>query len=101
MGSDGHYYSQEQIREVVAYAADRGIRVIPEFDMPGHTRPGLPAILNWPAAPGPYQIARDFGIFDPVLDPTPRRRLTNSWTNLSARWRRCFPTPISTSAATR
>ncbi len=37
MGSNGMYYTQDQMREVVAYAADRGIRVVPEFDIPGHT----------------------------------------------------------------
>jgi len=37
-GSGGFYYSQDEVREIIAYASDRGIRVVPEFDMPCHTR---------------------------------------------------------------
>jgi len=70
MGSDGEYYTQDQVREAIAYARERGIRVIPEFDMPGHATAwfvGYPVLAS---APGPYQIERQWGIFDPAMDPT-------------------------------
>jgi hexosaminidase len=70
LGSDGLFYTQDQIRDVVAYAADRGIRVIPEFDMPGHTTSWFVAYPELASAPGPYQIERHFGVFDPTMDPS-------------------------------
>jgi hexosaminidase len=69
-GSDGNYYTQAEVREIVAYARDRGIRVIPEFDMPGHTTAWLAAYPELAAAPGPYHIERAWGVFDPCMDPT-------------------------------
>jgi hexosaminidase len=69
-GSDGLYYTQEQVREVIAYARDRGIRVVPEFDIPGHTTSWLVGYPQLASAPGPYQIERRWGVFDPTMDPT-------------------------------
>jgi hexosaminidase len=69
-GSDGHFYTQDQVREVVEYARDRGIRVIPEFDIPGHTTSWLTGMPELASAPGPYEIQRRWGIFEPTLDPT-------------------------------
>jgi hexosaminidase len=69
-GSDGLYYTQQQIRDLVAYAAARGIRVVPEFDMPGHVTSWLVGHPELGSAPGPYAIEREWGIFDPTLDPT-------------------------------
>ena len=70
MGSDGLYYTQDQVRELIAYAAERGIRVVPEFDMPGHSTAWFVGYPELASAPGPYQIERKWGIFDPAMDPT-------------------------------
>jgi hexosaminidase len=70
MGSDGKYFTQDQVREIIAYARDRGIRVVPEFDMPGHTTSWFVGHPELASAPGPYAIERGWGIFDPTIDPT-------------------------------
>jgi hexosaminidase len=70
MGSDGDFFTQDEMREVIAYAAERGIRVVPEFDIPGHATSWLVGHPELGSAPGPYTIERKWGIFNPVLDPT-------------------------------
>src|ERR1700720_534040 len=69
-GSDGLYYTQDEIRDLIAYARDRGIRVVPEFDMPGHSTAWFVGHPELASAPGPYEIERKWGIFDPAMDPT-------------------------------
>ena len=62
----GGYYTQDEIREVVAYAAERGIMVIPEIEMPGH---GLAALTAYPwlgCTGGPYAVWTHWGISDDV-----------------------------------
>ncbi|RXJ50296.1 beta-N-acetylhexosaminidase [Gelidibacter gilvus] len=69
--SDGLYYTQEQIKDVVAYADNLGIRVIPEFDVPGHASAILTAYPELGSKDGyDYSIERFSGVFDPTLNPT-------------------------------
>jgi hexosaminidase len=69
-GSDGMYYTQAQIREIIEYAHERGIHVVPEFDMPCHTSAWLAAYPELASGKGSYQIERKWGVFDPAMDPT-------------------------------
>jgi len=70
LGSDHLYYTQEEVRQFVAYAHDRGIRVVPEFDMPGHSTAWFVGYPELASGSGPYSIERKWGIFDPAMDPT-------------------------------
>lgn len=69
-GSDGLYYSQDQMRQVVAFARDRGIRVVPEFDMPGHAASWFIGYPDLASGPGPYTPVREFGLPKTAMDPT-------------------------------
>jgi hexosaminidase len=70
LGSDGKYYLQSEVHEIVAYAHNRGIRIVPEFDMPGHSTSWLVSYPELAAAPGPYNIERQWGVFEPCMDPS-------------------------------
>jgi hexosaminidase len=70
LGSDSEYYTQEEIRELIAYARDRGIRVVPEFDMPGHNTAWFVGYPEIASGSGPYAIERKWGVFDPAMDPS-------------------------------
>ena len=69
-GSEGQYLSQEDIRVILREADLRGIRVIPEFDLPGHATSWFVSHPELASAPGPYQVETRFGVFDPTFDPT-------------------------------
>jgi hexosaminidase len=69
-GSDGLFYTQAEVRDVVAYARERGVRVVPEFDIPGHSTSWLSAYPSLASGPGPYAIVHEFGDPSGVIDPT-------------------------------
>lgn len=70
MGSDGRYYTQDEMKEIVTYAADRGIRVVPEFDMPAHSTTWMIGYPELASKPGPYHVEQTNGIKNAVMDPT-------------------------------
>ncbi len=70
LASDGKFYTQDQIRDIVRYAADRGIRVMPEFDVPGHSNAWFVAYPWLASAPGPYQLFRGWGGPAYAMNPT-------------------------------
>jgi len=72
MGSDGLFYTQGEIRDFIAYAHDRGIRVIPEFDIPGHSRSWFLGYPELSSGSGPYTLegGGPGPYIDPIMDPT-------------------------------
>ncbi|WP_100915435.1 beta-N-acetylhexosaminidase [Pseudoalteromonas spongiae] len=66
--SDGLYYSQSEVKEVIEYAALLGIRVVPEFGMPGHASAIAVAYPELMAEVKPYEMERHWGVFKPLLD---------------------------------
>ncbi len=70
-GSDGQYFTKYDLKQIVKYAADRGIRVVPEFDVPGHATAWLAAMPELGSNPDvkEYSIERNAGIFNPTLNP--------------------------------
>ncbi len=68
LGSDGEFYTQAEVRDVIRYARDLGIRVVPEFDIPGHTTSWFVGYPELATVRKSYQVERNWGIFEPTLD---------------------------------
>ncbi len=63
----GGYFTQEEAKEIVRYAAERYIKVIPEIDMPGHMLAALHAYPELGCTGGPYEVCPLWGVFDDIL----------------------------------
>lgn len=64
--SVGGFYTQEEVKEIVAYAADRFVTVVPEIEMPGHALAALAAYPELGCTGGPYEVGTTWGVFDDV-----------------------------------
>ena len=64
------FYTQTEIREVVAYAAARQITVVPEIEMPGHTVAALAAYPQYACTPGPFEVLTIWGVSDDIFCPS-------------------------------
>ncbi|MEL7120284.1 MAG: beta-N-acetylhexosaminidase [Bacteroidota bacterium] len=65
----GGYYTQEEVKEVVAYAKERHITIIPEIEMPGHSSAALAAYPELGCSDGPFEVATKWGVFEDVYCP--------------------------------
>lgn len=65
----GGYYTQDEIRDIVAYAAARHITIVPEIEMPGHSLAALAAYPELACTPGPFEVATRWGVFEDILCP--------------------------------
>lgn len=63
----GGYYTQDQIKDIVAYAKARHITIIPEIDMPGHMLAALASYPELGCTGGPYEVGKQWGVYDDVL----------------------------------
>ncbi|MEM6687479.1 MAG: beta-N-acetylhexosaminidase, partial [Bacteroidota bacterium] len=66
----GGYYTQEEVKDIVQYAAERYITVIPEIEMPGHAQAAIAAYPNLGCSDKPVKVATKWGIFEDVYCPT-------------------------------
>ena len=63
----GGFYTQVQLRELVEYAAERHINIVPEIDLPGHMQAALAAFPQFGCTGGPYEVWRRWGVSDEVI----------------------------------
>jgi hexosaminidase len=72
----GGYYTQKEIKDIVAYAASRFITVVPEIEMPGHCQASLAAYPENACVPGPFQVGTQWGVYQNIYDPAKKSTFT-------------------------
>ena len=70
LGSNGQFYTQAQMKRIIQYADERGIIVVPEFDLPAHAVSWFVSHPELASAPGPYHLYTKFGGKNPAFDPS-------------------------------
>ena len=66
----GGYYTQDEVKEIVAYAGNKGIEVIPEIELPGHSLAAITAYPELACEDKEYKVATKWGVFDDIYCPT-------------------------------
>lgn len=96
----GGYYTKAQIKEIVDYAAERYIQILPEIDIPGHTRAVIAAYPELSCSGKPTDVATWFGIHSKVLCAG-KEKVYEALDVILRKWRKCSPANTSIWAATR
>jgi hexosaminidase len=68
----GGFYTQDDVREIVAYAAARHVTVIPEIELPGHSVAALAAYPELACTPGPFEVGTTWGVYEDIFCPSER-----------------------------
>jgi hexosaminidase len=69
-GRYGGFYTQAEIREIVSYASERFVTIVPEIEMPGHSRAAVAAYPEYACTPGPFEVATTWGVFNDIFCPS-------------------------------
>jgi hexosaminidase len=65
----GGFYTKDEVRDIVAYAAERFVTIIPEIEMPGHSQAALAAYPELGCTEGPFEVAMSWGVFEDIYCP--------------------------------